>query len=618
MTDILKECFQASDFFGKSEKAAIDLVSRRSHVTDEVVLLAVGLAVWSHSNGQPCIDLEGIQSLASRSFGVSLPSGALLVQHLLDAPAVVIAVDSEDVGDVTTYQSDLRPLVLFGSLLFTQRQFVDELSITHSLTVRANQPNLENVNNEIVNRLLPIPAQDDEAAKAVGDDGIANRAGLSVLSRKITVLTGGPGTGKTHALTRCLAAYLESRDGVATSVALVAPTGKAATRAKELITQFVVDQSKPDSSSLGLSTFSLEILKRIEPMTIQRALKNKERLQTRFFYDSTRPLPYDIVIVDEMSMVPSYLMARLLEAINYTATVLLVGDEAQLESVESGSVLREIVESASQDNSPLAGSVFELKRVWRQSSDTKIGDLARLIRSGQAENAFDLASKNPSGIEFVSVQRNQQVPHEVIEHVVVRLTEACVLASSQNGDDHASALKLIEQNKVLCGPREGRLGISVWNKIIQSKVQQIDDGEVMRPGTPLLVTVNSPRTRLVNGAIGVVVNWLSDDGNNEIRIFFKDDSGGRYLSIAELPPVEICYAMTIHKSQGSEYSNVVVILPDENSPLCTRELIYTAITRAKKSVTVVGNRESFVSAVNQVSVRTAGVGALMQVLSKHR
>ena len=615
---MLDACFQPSDFFGASEKAAIDLISRRSNVTDEIVLLAVGLAVWSHRNGQPCVDLEEIQPLVFQNYGLSFPAGSVLVQHLLNTPSVVIAVESNSFGDVPAYQSDTRPLVLFENLLFTQRQFVDELSIAHNLKTRANQSRFENVDHELVGRLLPIPAPDDEAARAVGDDGIAHRVGLSVLSQKITVLTGGPGTGKTHALTRCLAAYLESRNGVPTSVALVAPTGKAATRAKELITQFVMDQSRPNDSSLVLSNFTLEILKKIEPMTIQRVLKNKERLQTRFFYDSTRRLPYDIVIVDEMSMVPSYLMARLLEAIDETSTVLLVGDEAQLESVESGSVLREIVESSKDDNSLLAGSVFELKRVWRQSSDTKIGDLARLIRAGQAEDAFELASKNPSGIKFVPVLKNQQVPHEVIEQVVTSLTEACVLASSQKLEDHARALALIEQNKVLCGPREGQLGIGVWNKTIQSKVQQIDDGEIMRPGTPLLVTINSPRTRLVNGAIGVVVNWLSDDGENEIRIFFKDDTGGRYLSIAELPPVEICYAMTIHKSQGSEYSNVVVILPDENSPLCTRELIYTAITRAKKSVTVVGNKESFVGAVNQVSVRTAGVGTLLKALSKGR
>ena len=148
---------------------------------------------------------------------------------------------------------------------------------------------------------------------------------------------------------------------------------------------------------------------------------------------------------------------------------------------------------------------------------------------------------------------------------------------------------MIEQNKVLCGPRNGPLGVSTWNALLGRAVHGPLGDDIFNPGTPLLVTVNSPRSKLVNGDIGVVVNVQDSDGTINRRVYFKTEDDGRYLTPAELPQVEVCYAMTVHKSQGSEYDNLVVILPDENSPLLTRELVYTAVTRTKKSLTIAGS-----------------------------
>ena len=181
-------------------------------------------------------------------------------------------------------------------------------------------------------------------------------------------------------------------------------------------------------------------------------------------------------------------------------------------------------------------------------------------------------------------------------------------------DKHKEAYEIMMHNKVLCGPREGDLGVNRWNTLVSHRVHGINDGEIFRPGTPLLVTVNSPRVQLVNGEIGLVVNFQDTDGAIQLRIYFRTKEGGRYLTPAELPPIMPCYAMTVHKSQGSEYNNLVFILPNEKSPLLTRELVYTAITRAKKKVLIAGSSKAFTAAVDNKSVRHSGLRKLLKLV----
>jgi exodeoxyribonuclease V alpha subunit len=249
--------------------------------------------------------------------------------------------------------------------------------------------------------------------------------------------------------------------------------------------------------------------------------------------------------------------------------------------------------------------------VWRQTSETRIGDLARHIRAGEADKALSLAVSNPAGVMFVESKKKSGVSEEVIGGTVVNLQTAASLAVKVSQADHQNAYQLIANNKVLCGPRNGKLGVETWNLLIGKAVHGASHGDLFNPGTPLLVTVNSPRSRLVNGDIGVVVNYQDVDGTVNRRVFFYTEEGGRYLTPAELPQVEICYAMTVHKSQGSEYENLVFILPGEDSPLLTRELVYTAVTRAKKSLAIAGSSEAFVHSINNQSTRYSGLKTLL-------
>jgi exodeoxyribonuclease V alpha subunit len=617
----LNRLFSDLEIFSSAELAVIDLLKRRSSVSNDLVLTAAGLSVWAHRNGHPCVHLGDICGLiagesspeAMNIVRDSLPPTTQFMDALKASSEVVRSIDKGSVGTYLDATADLRPLVLVGDLLFTQRQFADELSIAEQLSDRASRKSGMSLDIGLIDRLVPKPDNDDEDAIKVGDTGIANRAAQSVVSNCLTVLTGGPGTGKTFTLTRCLAVLLSTRETELDelSIALIAPTGKAAARAKEIINSFVEDERNSEKPSIGVSEKILIALSRIEPRTIQRALGNKRRMHTRFQHDHQISLPHDIVIVDEMSMVPSYLMARLLEAIRPDSTILLVGDQAQLESVESGSVLRDIVQASSDAKSSLNDRVFELLRVWRQSSDTKIGDLARHIRAGEADKALALAVTNPAGIKFVESKKQSEVPEEVLDGTIKSLRLASEHAMKISQQDHQIAHGLITNNKVLCGPRKGPLGVNSWNALIGKEVNGSSDGDLFNLGTPLLVTVNSPRSKLVNGDIGVVVNYQESDGAIRRRVFFFTEDGVRYLTPAELPQVEICFAMTVHKSQGSEYENLLVILPGESSPLLTRELVYTAVTRAKKSLVISGTGLAVLQAVNNQSVRYSGLKTLM-------
>lgn len=622
-TTAIHQFFSDWGIFGAPEAAVIDLLQRRTGESNDIVLVASGLAVWAHRNGHPCVHLQDVEGLIANdlskanlaTFREKLPTTAEFINALGESPGIVRKIEQGKVGTYLEASSDLHPLVLVGDLLFTQRQFADELSIAEQLKSRANLMSGMTVAEDLVIQLVPKPQNDAEADR-VGDTGIAHMVAKSVSSNCLTVLTGGPGTGKTHVLTRCLALMLSAKekDLDDLSIALIAPTGKAARRAKEMLNNLVEDERNSEKVQIGLSEKVLDALSKIEPRTIQRALGSKRRMQTRFQHDYRTLLPHDIVIVDEMSMVPSYLMARLLEAIHPTATILLVGDQAQLESVESGSVLRDIVVASSVEGSPLDSRVFELLRVWRQSSETKIGDLARHIRAGRADDALALAITNPSGIKFVESRKRGDVSESIVEGTIQNLCKASEFAAKLSEEDHLNAYQLIAQNKVLCGPRNGPLGVSTWNTLLGRAVRGALSDDWFYPGTPLLVTVNSPRSKLVNGDIGIVVNAQETDGTINRRVYFKTEDGGRYLTPAELPQFDVCYAMTVHKSQGSEYDNLVVILPDENSPLLTRELVYTAVTRTKKSLTIAGTSDAFLQSINNESTRYSGLKTLLALV----
>jgi exodeoxyribonuclease V alpha subunit len=367
----------------------------------------------------------------------------------------------------------------------------------------------------------------------------------------------------------------------------------------------------------------LQVLSGIRPQTVHRLLGRSRFGAGGRYHRPPSAIVADLVVVDEMSMMSTALMGELLARLDRRSRILLVGDHAQLESVENGAVLGQIMKC--RDTIP--GVVHELRSVRRTSSGSRIPMLAGPIRDGSSDGVIDeLRAKHPS-ISWSQPLVDGGVPEDVVGAVVDLLRPAHEIANNPSASmaDHRRALDIVGSVKVLCGPRRGPSGVAAWNDAIRGALGFRGD-DLLQPGTPVLVTVNAPHLGLVNGSVGLVVRArvndrvvnrvaflgleaLTDEGDT------ANGSGSRevrYLERIQLADHEPCFAMTVHKSQGSEYGAlVVVVLPTEDSPLLTRELLYTAVTRGKSSVWVVGSEGSIRSAVGRPSGRTSAISQML-------
>ncbi len=313
-----------------------------------------------------------------------------------------------------------------------------------------------------------------------------------------------------------------------------------------------------------------------------------------------------MVVVDETSMVSLPLMARLLDAVRPDATLVLVGDPFQLVSVEAGAVLGEIVGPAATEaaEGPLAADIVLLERVHRFGSDSAIAALADAIRTGDADRAIDLLRHDKtSELSWVDDDDDGGIDrlHREAAAAAVEVARAAYAGDAEAG------LRLASDLKVLCATRLGPLGVYRWSDRIETLVArempEVGSGRRWYVGRPIIITSNDYLNRLFNGDIGLVVA-----GDNGPVAAFPDPSGIRELAMSQLGDVETWWAMTIHKSQGSEFRRVIVTLPPPPSPILTRELLYTAVTRAKEQVTLVATESSLRAAIDRPVARASGLG----------
>ena len=452
--------------------------------------------------------------------------------------------------------------------------------------------------------LFPDPATPDRQRIAVA----------LAATRWTTILAGGPGTGKTTTVARVLA--LLDRPGL--RVALAAPTGKAAARLQESV--------REQASGLGLPA-------ELTAMTLHRLLGWRPGSKTRFRHDRANRLPYDVVVVDETSMVSLTMMARLLDAVRPDARLILVGDPDQLTSVDAGAVLADLVarpfravpdpalaqlvgpdlaatddaaETAldPQERARLANGVVRLTR-GRRFGGT-IAQLAVAVRLGHADLALELLR---SGVKDVSFLDPNDI--EAVRQDVVSCAQGVTAAAGAGAVD--LALTRLEEHRLLCAHRHGPYGVAEWDRRaaqwVATAVSRGSEQGRWHPGQPLLVTRNDHEARIYNGDTGVVV----DSGGGELLAAFSRGATPVLLPIGRLGDVQTVYAMTIHRSQGSQYDTVSVVLPPTASSLLTRELLYTAITRARRHVRVLGTAETVRAAIGRQVLRASG---LRQVVSR--
>ncbi|GAB3035895.1 exodeoxyribonuclease V subunit alpha [Mycobacterium bourgelatii] len=545
---------------GVIESADVHVAQRLTEMSGETqpsVALAVALAVRALRAGSVCVDLRAAQEQVGIS-DLPWPAAddwlaAVHASPLLGSPPVLRVYDDN--------------LVYLDRYWREEQQVADDLRVLLAAPAPAATPE--------IGRLFPEGYEEQRDAASIA------------LSQGFTVLTGGPGTGKTTTVARLLALFAEQAQMAGKArmrIALAAPTGKAAARLQEAV------QSEVDK----LDAVDRQRVTGLRATTLHRLLGPRPDTSSRFRQHRGNRLPHDVIVVDETSMVSLTMMARLLEAVRPQSRLLLVGDPDQLASVEAGAVLADLVDGlGAQDNSRVAA--LQTSHRFGES----IGELASAIRGGDADRAVELLRAGDDHIEWDNAE--DPTPHlrSVLVAQALRLRQAAVLG------DATAALATLDEHRLLCAHRRGRYGIQHWNRQIERWLTEATGEPIWSawyPGRPVLVTANDYGLGVYNGDTGVTV---LHDGT--LRAVIAGAAEPLNLATSRLSDVETVHAMTIHKSQGSQADDVTVLLPTADSRLLTRELFYTAVTRAKRKVRVVGPEASVRTAIARRAVRASGL-----------
>lgn len=563
-------------------------------------LLLLGAALTSHQLGQGhvCLDLAATLQDPDAALSLSPEDKAANTATLLPAQLLrgirIAAWQDALTGDLLSATN--APLVSAGTRLYLRRYWNCERAVADRIALLRQvaadvPPNLES-------RLEPLFADDSAEQK---------QACATALRHRFAIITGGPGTGKTTTVVRLLAllqtAAMET--GRPLAIKLAAPTGKAAARLTESI-RAQVDKLAVDE------TVRASIPR--EVATVHRLLGSLPNTR-HFRHNAQNPLPLDVLVIDEASMVSLEMMASLLAALPATARLILLGDKDQLASVEAGAVLGDLCAT------PNAGHIAVLTRSHRFGNDSGIGQLAQAVNAGDAQSARALfRGQKTEGGGQICATRLRDADDPALD-ALLRESYAPYLnalnARSTFANDEAwalEALKAFDQFRLLSTLRKGAWGVEAQNRrIVKTLFGHEDQG--WYAGRPVMVTKNDYSVNLMNGDIGIAL-VLDPDLPDGLRVVFpKNDgdpddakSGLRYLHPGRLGEVETAFAMTAHKSQGSEFTHTALLLPDASNPALTRELLYTAITRAKEKFSLIESGEGvFEEAVGKQVARYSGL-----------
>ncbi|MFA7384109.1 MAG: exodeoxyribonuclease V subunit alpha [Desulfurivibrionaceae bacterium] len=513
--------------------------------------------------------------------GESTPSLAELIAELRESPLV-----SRD--------GHLAPLVLEGTRLYLQRYWRYEEELAQEIRARTASPAA--VQEDLLENSLA------ELFTGTAQDVRQNRACAGIFRERLGLITGGPGTGKTTLVAKYLALlllYAKAAGEPLPRILLLAPTGKAAARLTESLQKKVGASFLPQELVVAMPT---------QAATIHRALGYRAEHPTTFRHNRENPLPCEVVVVDEASMIDVALMAKLFAAVPPKARLVLLGDKDQLASVEAGSILGDICgavldNGAGAGENPLARCVVRLTESFRFSSHAGIGALASAIHAGKAEEAVALCQQGFSEVSLLPPLLPGDPAHPLAEMILAGYRPFLEAA------DPLAALALFEKFRLLCAHRLGPLGVSSLNRYAEKVLAShrlIETSGSWYKGRPVLIQANSYHLRLFNGETGIL--WPGEDGEGLKTFFFSEGREGvRSYSLRQLPAHETAFAMTIHKSQGSEFDRVALVLPGEDSVLLSRELLYTGISRARRQVALVGRPREIEAAVGRRVERASGL-----------
>jgi exodeoxyribonuclease V alpha subunit len=550
---------------GVVDSADVHVAQRLSAMageSDSQVVLAVALLVRALRGGSVCLDLRSVEAPVDTA-GLPWPAAdewlaAVRASPLLGSPPVLRVYDD--------------------NLLYLDRYWREEQQVADDLLALLT-PRAPTAAPDI-GRLFP-PGYEEQRAAA----GVA-------LSQGLTVLTGGPGTGKTTTVARLLALYAEQAELAGKArlrIALAAPTGKAAVRLQEAV-QLEIDK---------LDAADRQRLSGLQATTLHRLLGSRPDTSSRFRHHRGNPLPHDVIVVDETSMVSLTMMARLLEAVRPESRLLLVGDPDQLASVEAGAVLADLVDGlGARDEARVAA----LKTSHRFGAS--IGELASAIRVGDADQVIEALRAADDHIEWINADDPTEHLRKVVVPRALRLRQAAVLG------DAPAALATLDEHRLLCAHRRGPYGVRHWNRQVERWLTEATGEPIWSDwytGRPVLVMANDYGLGLYNGDTGVTVLH-----NGGLRAVIASAGGPLEFATSRLSDIETMHAMTIHKSQGSQADEVTVLMPPDDSRLLSRELFYTGVTRAKVKVRVVGSEAEVRAALAHRALRASGLRLRLQ------
>jgi len=573
-------------------------------------LLAAALVSNVTVNGNVCLDL----SEWAETVVLEQQNG----EELIVCPKLSVWQKALHSNEVVGKPGDFSPLILDEkNRLYLYRYWDYENKLSNAILKR-----LKGDIREIDWALIRDSLYRFFPHKKKGEINWQKVAALTAIFKRFCVISGGPGTGKTTTVTKILALLVEQSKGKKLNILLSAPTGKAVSKLSESI--------RTVKNELNCSNAVLDAIPE-ESYTIHRMLKSVKG-SPYFHYNEENPLSADVVVVDEASMVDLALMSKLVQAVPPNARLILLGDRDQLASVEAGSVLGDICtyehshgfsrnychkvkeitgkaldlpSNRYREKPGLYDAIVHLEKSYRFADDSKIEELSRVINIGKVDESLCMI-KDAAGKSLRWGEIHSQ--HDLFKVLSKKIIKG--YAAYLKTEDPKIALERFNRFIILCAVNFGPFGVVSVNRLAEQVLSQqglISPDNQWYKGRPVLITRNNYNLALYNGDIGITMP-APDSDNNELYVFFSGMSGKlRQFSPHRLPEHDTVYAMTVHKSQGSEFENVLIVLPEKDYPVLTKELIYTGITRARQSVSIWGTEAVFRTTISRKIERTSGL-----------
>ena len=550
----------------RADIALGEWIARAFPESEAEVALAAALAARAVADGHSALELARASKWLATLDSDGKPPAMPNVEAWREALSRSSAVHANDNA------GDPRPLVLDAQgRVYLHRYFDYELQLARALSTRS----LAHCESRLPSAESPASDIDPEQQHAID----------IALARRFALVTGGPGTGKTHGVARTLTALAQAAhaQGERLRIALAAPTGKAAARLGESLRAQLAKLDLPEAIAAQLPR---------DAQTVHSLLGvSPWRPQPRF--DRTTPLPFDVVVVDEVSMVDLPLMAKLVAAIPESARLILLGDPDQLSAVEAGNVLGALVEAANAG--ALGDCHVALTRSHRFGAASTLGRLATSITQGDPDTALKILA-DAGEVALVEDARLATLVDNAAEDYRPVI----------DAPDHASALHAARGFRVLTALRHGASGCLALDRAIAQRLQRMlgtRADETWWRGRLVLVTANRPELGLFNGDTGVA--WPGADGSHKVW-FEAGDGASRAFAPAVLPPHEGAFALTVHKAQGSEFERVALVTGPDSAVL-TRELLYTGVTRARSGLALYSTPETLQRGIAIRTFRMSGL-----------